>query len=336
MNLKEIAEKAGVSTATVSYVINGKYHKLSQETITRVQKIIEDNEYVPNATARSLSCKKSRIIGVVVPNLGLDENFFVNPYNAHLLALLEQYIRNQDYYMMMRCVGRCKEVTPLFSSWNADGIILVGAFKNEVEELHRKLKVPTVFIDTYAEEYGITNIGIDDYKGGYLAARYLLGKGHREIAFVGPNVESPGVIQQRYLGFCDACGEMGVEITPKHIFEAYTLYQHGVVSGQKIATSSLKFTAVAVMSDIVAFGVIEGLRLCGLSVPNDISVIGFDNLPECQYSNPKLTTISQNLPQKVKLVGDSLFKMIRNEPTSTAEMIDVEIIERQSVKDLRQ
>lgn len=335
MNLKEIAEKAGVSTATVSYVINGKYHKVSQETIARVQKIIEENEYVPNATARSLSCKKSRIIGVVVPNLSPEENFSVNPYNAHLFALLEQYIRNQNYYMMMRCVGRCREVIPLFSSWNADGIILVGAFKSEVEEIHRKLKVPTVFIDTYAEEFGITNIGIDDYKGGYLAARYLLGKGHRKIAFVGPNIESPGVIQQRYLGFCAACSEMGVEITPDHIFEAFTLYQHGVVNGQKIATSSLKFTAVAVMSDIVAFGVMEGLRLCGLRVPDDISVIGFDNLPECQYTSPKLTTISQNFQQKAKLVGESLFKMIRDEPATTAEVIDVEIIERQSVKDLR-
>lgn len=334
MNLKEIAEKAGVSTATVSYVINGKYHKLSQETIARVQKIIEENEYVPSATARSLSSKKSRIIGVVVPNLALDENFFVNPYNAHLLALLEQYIRNQDYYMMMRCVGRCKEVIPLFSSWNADGIIFFGAFKSEVEEIQQKLKVPTVFIDTYASEFGITNIGIDDYKGGYLAARYLLGKGHREIAFVGPGVESSIVIRQRYLGFCAACSEMGVEMTPAHIFEAFTLYQHGVVSGQKIATAPIKFTAVAVMSDIVAFGVIEGLRLCGLSVPGDVSVIGFDNLPECQYSSPKLTTISQNLSRKAKLVGESLFKMIREEPVTTAETIDVEIIERQSVRDL--
>ena len=335
MNLKEIAEKAGVSTATVSYVINGKYHKLSQDTIARVQKIIEENEYVPNATARSLSSKKSRIIGVVVPNLGPDENFSVNPYNAHLFALLEQYIRNQDYYMMMRCVGRCREVIPLFSSWNVDGIILVGAFKSEVEEIHQKLKVPTVFIDTYAEEFGITNIGIDDYKGGYLAARHLLGKGHRKIAFVGPNINSPGVIQQRYLGFCAACGEMGVEITPDHIFEAFTLYQHGVVSGQKIAASPLKFTAVAVMSDIVAFGVMEGLRLCGLRVPDDISVIGFDNLPECQYTSPKLTTISQNFQQKARLVGESLFKMIREEPVTAAEVIDVEIIERQSVKDLQ-
>ena len=334
MNLKTIAEKAGVSTATVSYIINGKYHKVSQETIARVQKIIEENEYVPNATARSLSSKKSRIIGVVVPNLAPDEDFFVNPYNAHLLALLEQYIRNQGYYMMMRCVGQCRDIIPFFSSWNIDGMVLFGTFKSEVEEIYGKLRIPTVFVDTYAEELDIANVGIDDYKGGYLAARYLLGKGHREIAFVGPSIESPGVIRQRYLGFCTACGEMGVKMTSEHIFEAFTLYQHGVVSGQKIAAAPRKFTAVAVMSDIVAFGVIEGLRLCGLSVPGDISVIGFDNLPECRYSSPKLTTISQNLPRKALLVGETLFKMIRDEPVPTAEVIDVEIIERQSVRDL--
>lgn len=335
MNIKMIAEKAGVSTAAVSYVINGKHHKVSQETIARVMKIIEENEYVPNATARSLSSRKSRIIGVVVPNLASDEDFFINPYNAHLLALLELYIRNQGYFMMMRCVTQCREIVPLFSSWNTDGIILLGTFKNDVEEIRHKLKVPTVYIDTYAEEFNIANVGINDYKGGYLAARYLLARGHREIAFVGPNIESPGVIRQRYLGFSAACSESGVEITSKHIFEANTLYQHGVISGQKIATAPLKFTAVAVMSDIVAFGVIEGLRLCGLNVPDNVSVIGFDNLPECQYSSPKLTTISQNLPKKAQLVGETLFKMIRDEPVTMAEAIDVEIIERQSVRDLR-
>ncbi len=335
MNLKSIAEKAGVSTATVSNVINGNYHKVSQETVAKVQKIIDENEYAPNATARSLASKKSRIIGVVVPNLGPEENFFVNPYNAHVLALLENYIRNQGYYMMMRCVGQCREIIPLFSSWNVDGIIFFGTFKSEIEDIHRRLRVPTVFIDAYADELGIVNVGIDDYKGGYLAARYLLGRGHREIAFVGPSVEYPGVIRQRYLGFCAACAEKDIRITPEHYFEAFTLYQHGVSAGQKIAACGRHFTAVSVMSDIVAFGVIEGLRLCGLNVPEDVSVIGFDNLPECRYSNPKLTTISQDLPQKARLVGERLFAMIRGEEQGGSnQVIDVGIVERQSVRDL--
>lgn len=335
MNLKAIAEKAGVSTATVSNVINGNHHKVSKETLQKVQKIIEENDYQPNATARSLASKESRIIGVVVPNVSIEENFFAHAHDAQILALLENYIRRQGYYLMVRCVNKCEEVIPLFSSWNVDGMIFFGTFKSEVEAIQSRLHVPTVFIDTYAEELKITNIGIDDYKGGYLAARYLLGKGHRKIAFVGPDINSPGVIQQRYQGFCDACAEKGIEVTPNHVFESYTLYRNGIQVGQEIAMSDIKFTAVSAMSDTVAFGVMEGLRLCGMNVPNDISVIGFDDLPECCFANPKLTSISQKVEQKALLAGEYLFKMIHEKQTiAVNEKIDVEIVERQSVKDI--
>lgn len=335
MNLKMIAKQAGVSTATVSNVINGNHHKVSQETIQKVQKIIEENDYKPNATARSLASKKSRIIGVVIPHISEGENFFVNPYNARMLALLENYIRNQGYYLMVRCVGICTDIIPLFSSWNVDGVIFFGAFKEDIAELRSRLNVPTVYIDTYGEELGIDNVGIDDYKGGYLAAGYLLGKGHREIAFVGPRVDIHGVIQQRYMGFCDACRERGVEVYGEHHFGANTLYESGVSAGQQIAMAKRKFTAAVVMSDIVAFGVMEGLRLCGRNVPGDVSVIGFDNLPECRYSNPKLTSISQNLEQKALRVGEGLFRLIRQEAdTNINEKLDVQIVERQSVRDI--
>lgn len=335
MNLKTIAKEAGVSTATVSNVINGNHHKVSKETIAKVQEIIEKNDYKPNATARSLASKESKIIGVVIPNIGADEIFSVSPYNAQILSMLENYIRNQGYYLMMRCVEKCEEIIPLFSTWNVDGMILLGVFKSEVEDIKKRLDVPTVYIDTYAEEYQIANVGIDDYKGGYLLAKYLLGKGHREIAFVGPNVNSPGVIQERYQGFSDACKESGIEITADHMFETFTTYQHGVSAGHKIACAGIPFTAVASMSDILAFGVMEGLRLCGKKVPEDISVIGFDNLPECNYSTPKLTSISQNLEQKALLVGEYLFKMIQQKETIIVnEKVDVEIVERQSVKDI--
>ncbi len=335
MNLKTIAQQAGVSTATVSNVINGNHHKVSQETIRKVQKIIEENDYKPNATARSLASKKSRIIGVVIPHIGSKENFFVNPYNARMLALLEQYVRNQGYYLMVRCVGSCTDIIPLFSSWNVDGVIFFGAFREDIGELRSRLNIPTVYIDTYARDLGIDNVGIDDYKGGYLAAGYLLGKGHREIAFVGPNVHSPGVIQERYNGFRDACRERGIELSAEHHFETNTLYQSGVAAGQRVAMSPRKVTAVAVMSDIVAFGVMEGLRLCGLNVPQDVSVIGFDNLPECQYSNPKLTTISQNVEEKALRVGEGLFRLIRGEAAEPIdEKLDVELVERQSVRNV--
>ncbi len=335
MKLKDIAELAGVSSVTVSNVINGNYNKVSKETIERVQKIIDENDYKPNATARSLALKESKIIGVVIPNLGEDEAFSVSPYNAQILADLENYIRRQGYYLMVRCVRECREVIPIFSTWNVDGMIFFGTQKSEVESIQTKLKVPAVYIDTYAEDLKIANVGIDDYKGGYLAARYLLAKGHRRIAFAGPNVESPGVIQERYRGFTDACKERGLEVTEDHIFEAITLYEHGVEAGKKIGFSDLKFTAVVSMSDILAFGIMEGLRLCGLNVPDDVSIVGFDNLPECKYSNPQLTTVSQSLEKKAFLAGECLFRMIREKKKIvTNEIVDVEIVERQSVKQM--
>ena len=332
MNLREIAKKAGVSSATVSYVINGRHNKVSQETIAKVQKIIAENNYELNATARSLASRKSKIIGVVVPNISEEANFFINPYDAHVLALLEQYIRKKGYFMMIRCVVQCKDAIALLSSWNADGIIFFGTFRDEIAEIQRSLTVPAVFIDAYADDLDIVSVGIDDYKGGYLAAQYLLDKGHRSIAIVGPGAYYPGVIRERYDGFCAACEQRNVLIPDDHLFLSNTLYQSGVAAGQEIAASEKNFTAVWVMSDIVAFGVMDGLRLCGKAVPEDISVMGFDNLPECSYSHPKLTTIAQNIEEKALRAGDALFKMLSDEEvTVRSDKIDVELIERQSV-----
>ena len=332
MNLKTIAQKAGVSTATVSNVINGNHHKVSRETIERVQRIVEETNYKPNATARSLASKKSKIIGVVVSNIRESEDFSINPHYAHMLALLEEHIRREGYYMMVRCVWQSVESIPLFSSWNVDGMIFFGTYRSEAMEIRESLNVPAVFIDTYAEN--IANVGIDDYKGGYLAGKYLLDKGHRRVAIASPNIHYGGVMQERYNGFRDACRERGIELTADCYFHTETLYRAGVETGKQIAISENRFTAVAVMSDIAAFGVMEGLRLEGKRIPEDVSVIGFDNLKECRYSYPQLTTVSQNAQAKAEGASRMLFRMIQQDRTEVFnETSDVEVVVRQSVRD---
>lgn len=335
MKIKDIAQKAGVSTATVSNVINGNHHKVSQATIEKVQRIIEELGYNPSATARSLASKESRIIGVVIPNLGKDQAFSINSYTNQAVARLEQYVRNKGYYLMIRSVERCREIVPIFSAWNVDGVIFLGAFYEAVEEIEKLLKVPIVYTDTYAKDLNIANVGIDDYKGGFLMARYLLGKGHRKIALVSPDVESPGVIQERYRGFCDALKSRGLEMPKEHIFVAETNAASGAQAGQRIALSDQGFTAVAAMSDVAAIGVMSGLRMCGLNVPEDVSVIGFDDLEACKYIYPALTTIAQDIEQKCDAVGDILFDMIKNKKkVAVNKILDVELVERQSVKNL--
>ena len=336
MNLKTIAQRAGVSTATVSNVINGNNHKVSEETRRRVNEIIKETNYKPNALARSLAKKESRIIGLVIPYLGADEDFFTNPYNAHIIAAIERCVRNEDYYLMMRCVHDPREIIPLLSSWNVDGAFFLGIFPDEVKEIKKLIDSPVVFIDTYAPGEGIVNVGIEDYRGGYLSAKYLIGKGHRKIALVTPEISDEGVIRERYDGFFDACKESGVKFTTKDIFNSDTYYKNAMQVGQDIAFGGGGYTAVACMSDLVAFGVVEGLKQCGMKVPNDVSVIGFDNLNHCELVTPKLTSIAQDIGLKAQRAGDQLFKMIGGADFVFDERLPIRVVERQSVRNLNE
>lgn len=332
MTIKQIAKRAGVSVASVSNVINGNYHKVSAETRNKIEQIIRETDYTPNALARSLSTRESKIISMVIPYIGEYFTFNSNPYYAELIAEVEKYVRAQSYCLMIRCVERCREILPMLSSWNVDGVLLVGASAEEIEFLQNELKCPAVFIDSYFDGEGVACVGIDDYRGGYLSAQHLLNNGHRRIAFAAPGFGGEGVIWERFCGFRDACREKGVSIESDDIFEVDTIESNSIIAGNDIALSPKNFTAVGVMSDISACGIIQGLNQCGLSVPKDISVIGFDNLSICGLTTPKLTTISQNIEMKARRAGDILFEMIREKKTVTAcEKIAVNLAERKSV-----
>ncbi|WP_026492756.1 MULTISPECIES: LacI family DNA-binding transcriptional regulator [unclassified Butyrivibrio] len=336
MNIKTIAQRAGVSTATVSNVMNGNFGKVSAETRKRIEDIIKETGYKPNVMARSLVKKESRLIGVVVPYMGRDDTFFDNPYNANIIASLEQVIRSRDYYMLLRCVGDPNEIVTILSSWNVDGAIFLGIVKEEVHEIKESIDIPMVFLDTYAPEEKIVNVGIEDYRGGYLSAKYLIGKGHRKIALVTPEISDEGVIRERYDGFFDACKESGVKFTTKDIFNSDTYYKNAMQVGQDIAFGGGGYTAVACMSDLVAFGVVEGLKQCGMKVPNDVSVIGFDNLNHCELVTPKLTSIAQDIGLKAQRAGDHLFKMIGGADFVFDERLPIRVVERQSVRNLNE
>lgn len=335
MNLKDIAKLAGVSGATVSNVINGNYQKVSDKTRAKVERIIKEYDYKPNAMARSLVKKESKIIGLVVPYVGETEDFLVNPYNAHIIAALENYVRSRDYYLMLRCVGRTGEVIPLLSSWNVDGAFFLGVMEKEVSQIQNALDVPVVFLDTYAEKEKIMNVGLDDYRGGFLSARYLLGCGHKRIALATPEYKESGVIRERFRGFTDALSDAGIKLEPKDIYRTDSMYSSAIKVGQDIALSGKGYTAVATMSDIVAFGLIEGMRQCGVSVPDDMSIIGFDNLPESEYFTPKLTTIGQDFGEKARAAGDMMFDLIDGKTDLKEVHLTVKVVERQSVRTIR-
>ena len=130
--------------------------------------------------------------------------------------------------------------------------------------------------------------------------------------------------------------EQGVELEQDyHVVTESVLFEHGLEAGKQIAASKSRFTAAAVMADVLAFGVMKGLRQCGKRIPEDVSVVGFDNLPECEYSYPALTSVSQHLEEKARCAGEYLFSLLHDSSTpATGRNVDVELIERASVKAL--
>ena len=329
--LKDIASEAGVSIVTVSNVINGNYKKVSDKKIHEIQEIIRKYDYVPNATARSLAAKKSNIIGVVIPYVTKDENFLQSPYNAQVLSVIEKVVRGKGYYLMVRCVEGCGEIIPVIRTWNVDGVIFLGAYRKEAEELKKDLKLPMVFMDTYTNDENISNIIVDDFKGGYIAAKYLINKGHRSICFAGPNHQDENVVQKICSGYVSAMKESGLEKFIVSETAGSTSFDCGLDVGRKIGFYKTPVTAVFATADILALGIIQGLRLSGKRVPEDISVIGYDNLPECRYSEPALTTINQNIAVKAQRAAEMLFDQIIDGTVIPREEVDVELIERQSV-----
>ena len=331
MNLKTIAEKAGVSTATVSNVINGNYHKVSEETRKRVEAIIRETDYQPSVMARALSKKATKTIGLIIPYVGADEDFMINAYYAYVIGAVEQLARSRGYYLMLRCTTEAKEILPLLEAWQLDGAIFLGVFEKEAREIVRKFSAPAVFIDTYTEDDKIVSVGIDDYRGGYLSARYLISKGHRRLALVSPQT-GEGVIRERYMGFSDACRESGIDFGEEDVFLSDALFQTASNIGQDIVLSGRGYTAIATMSDQVAMQMMVGIRQCGVRIPEDISIIGFDNVPEGAYAYPRLTTVEQDYRTKAMVAGEYLIRMIEGDRQVTAhEKLPVRIKERDSV-----
>lgn len=339
MRIKDIAEKANVSSTTVSNVINENYSKVSAATVDKINELIEKYNYVPKASARNLAAKNTNIIGVLIPWILHKSE---NPHNALLINTIEQQIRSQGYYMLLSCADTMESAATTLTMWDVDGAIIISYLEENLASVLNasRRNFPIVLIDSYiSEEYPQCScVRLNDYKGGYIAGRYLYSCGHRNIVFAGTSFQTSGVIHQRYKGFCDALKEQGIFLTDNSIINCDTFYENGIHAGKEICNINFnrkpedRITAVFATSDISAAGIIEGVNLNGISVPKDLSVIGFDNINSCMLTTPKLTTISQDIGQKGEKAASLLIDAIRSgQPSPGLTILEPELIERQSV-----
>lgn len=328
VTLKQIAQKAGVSTMTVSRVINKRYSEVSQKNIETIETIIAELGYVPNSSARSLSSNSSKIISIVIQGKA---NPLHSPYNAIMLGQIIQKVQERGYNAMVHFIEEYAEVTQHLHSWKAEGAIFLGTFDQDIQRIQANNKIPLIFTDSYSTVRQLINIGIDDYKGGVLAAKHFIENGHKHFAFIAPYVNTSLLIKQRLNGFKDTLMNAGLTLLPEYILDAYHIGECADI----ICHPASSITAIFAATDCCAIEIIDMLKQKNKKVPVDYSVIGFDNLLISQQITPKLTTISQNIEKKAEYSVDILFQHLQNNLLPTQNIvIDVSLVERESVKQL--
>jgi len=333
VSIYDIAKYSNVSPAAVSYVING-VNKVSEETRNKVLKAIEELGYVPNHNARSLSTGKSHLIGLFLPLSDTSVAYLQNPFYVEFIGGLEKGIRDADYDIVIGSLKNENDFERWARSRNLDAVVMLGKYPRNIYDDIKRLNIPVVLTDVY-EEYSneFHNIRIDDEKGMYISTKYLIEKGHREIGFIGFK-EASLVDKNRYLGYKRAMDEYNIEIKDEFLFTSFATFD----DGYKIADEILRrqsVSAVACAADITAIGIIKRYSELGLKVPDDLSIVGFDDIRDAEYIYPGLTTIHQDIGLKgEKAMTIILDSLKTNNIKKILINLDPFLVERGSVKEV--
>jgi LacI family transcriptional regulator len=319
--IKDVAKMAHVSVATVSRVINKKKY-VNDTTKELVLEAIKDLSYVPNELARSLFRKQSRIIGIIVPHL-------TSYYFAELLEFIEDITINHNFRLMI-CNSkdnkdRETKYLQVFKQYNIDGIILISN-TTRIQD-YKSLGIPIIAIDHKLTE-DVPSVTSDNYMGGKLAAEKLVAGGSKKIIhFRGPSVLLP--VQERTNGF-------------KSVMEKNNIYNFSfdldfkspsTEDIENVIKSNLDCDGIFCDSDIIAIQVVQSLLMIGRRIPQDVQVIGFDNIELSSMVRPKLTTIAQSAEKIGQYAVETLLKLINEEPIEIFHhQIEVSLIERETTK----
>lgn len=335
--IKDIAAEAGVSVMTVSNVINNNHARVSPATEQRVREIMAKHNYVPNMAARSLISKSSRIIAVLLPIWhGSTASMLRDPYAGQLAGYLEEQLRERRYYVMLCSFEQVDQVLMAQRTWQIDGMVLILPHEDAVTRaLIEKTQTPLVVIDRYYEDLQMLSVCLDDRSGGYQAAKYLLERGHRRIAFAAPSIYESSVIRDRFAGFRAALAEYGLTERKEWLFDGVIGQEGGERVAEGIFRMSDRPTAVVATEDLLACGIIKGCQERQIQVPRDLSVIGFDDSMPARLISPGLTTVKQNIREKADLSVKMLMRAIEDPSFRNEHLVmNVAVKERQSVRDI--
>lgn len=288
--IRDVARLAGVSHQTVSRLINGS-ERISPETRMKVESAIQSLGYHPSAIARSMSFGDTRTFACISPNL-TDFTF------ASMIEGAEIYAREQGYFLISATAANAEGfrrlLDQLVQSRRTDGLLVINPYADE-RHLSLPKNVPVVLMGARPRTQGLASVALDDVQGGYLATRHLLGLGHERIAIVSGPMEED-CVQDRTEGHQKALAEAGLPFDDSLVIAGDWSATSGGQAAEKLLGRRAGFSALFAQNDRMAVGAIDVLQKKGRRVPQDCSIVGFDDMPLASYFNPALTTIRQDIP----------------------------------------
>jgi DNA-binding LacI/PurR family transcriptional regulator len=326
--IKDVARAAGVAASTVSRYLNGQL-RVSPATEAKVLEAVAELGYVPNAAARNLARRRSGVIGFVVPEIS-------NPYFGTIADYVVEAVERHGRLVLL-CSHRSQSVKQasyidLLASGAIDGMLYLGSFRTN-ERLAAAIAdgLPVVIVDEpIAGLPPVPTVVMDDYAGGYQATSYLVALGHRRIAFVSGPAEL-GSVQERYRGYCDALRIGGIDADGQVNLAGQFTEQFGMSALPHLLAADQPPTAAFVASDYIALGVLSAAEMHGIEVPDDLSIVGFDDIRFSQYVRPRLTTIRSPVDRLAQQGVELLFERLHDpQAPARTQVLPVELVIRES------
>lgn len=329
--IKDVAAVANVSIATVSRVLNNQ-SGYSPATKEKVLKVIEEIGFHPSGVARGLVSRKTRTIGVLLPNVTAS-------FSAKLLNGIEESAHENDYSVVVCNTNlngnRTLDYLKVLGEKKVDGLIFTSdSVTKEYYDAMSSLSIPVVLASTMSYRFPLPYIKVDDMQAAYHATEYLIKQGHSQIAMISgdPNDQLAG--STRIDGYRKAMNDYGLKVTEDFIMHGDFGFLSGKVCMEALIPKLDKITAIFAASDEMALGALSMAYEKGLKVPEDVSIIGYDNTSLAEMSIPPLTTVGQPLREIGKVAINKLIRMIEEDSTESSIIMSHEIIERNSVKNL--
>jgi LacI family transcriptional regulator len=329
--IKDVARESGFSLSTVSLAINERGY-VSTETRGKILKVVQDLSYHPTRSARGLASKTSGNIGFI-----LTEDHFsaAEPFYTKIFLGTEFEARSHHYYILLTTVPDqfVPGAAPRFLlERNVDGIIIAGKVSTKLIEQIEGFGIPVVLVDYEVKRKRFSSVLIDNRGGVRAGVQHLLDLGHRAIAFVGGDIEHPS-IAERYQGYREMLDEHGLPLVRElvSIDGVEPRVSAGAAAMEKILGSGVRPTAVMAANDAMAIGCMQCLKQSGIRVPDQMAVIGFDDIDTCAVTEPRLTTIRVFKEEMGKLAVQRIVEMISSKSqTVVTTHVPVELVIRDS------